>query len=85
MISEQAICTVALLATEELDFTVAAELLFAPTSPLLVGFSALVGSEAELSGFGEVGSSEHAENAPNIAMQDPAKSHFFMFIRAILF
>jgi hypothetical protein len=76
---------------EELDFAVAAELfpvlpsLLPGTLALLFGFSALVGSEAELSGFGDVGSSEHAENAPIIEIREPAKSHFFMFIRAILF
>ena len=83
MISEHAICTFASLAIEELDF--ATEALLPPLSALLSGFPALVGSDPELSGFGDVGSSEHAENAPSIEIREPARSHFFMFIRAILF
>jgi hypothetical protein len=88
MISEQAICG---SSVSEKDDETGVTLLLEPVPPselrgvsLLPGIPALVPDE-ELSGSADVGSSEQAENAPSIAMQDPAKSHFFMFIRAILF
>ena len=89
MISEQAICGWALSAMEELDFTTEPLLpgstALLPGMPsLLPGVPALFGTEEELSGSGEEGLS-HAENAPSIETKVPVKSHFFMFIRAILF
>jgi hypothetical protein len=89
MISEQAICTFALLTIEELEFGVGVALL-PGTSPLLPGISVLLSGTVLLSeSAGPTGSlfesSEHAENAPSIEIRVPVKSHFFMFIRAILF
>jgi hypothetical protein len=83
MISEQAICGSALSAIEELDFAVGWPSLLPGTSPLLSG------TRLPLESTGPTGSllesSEHAVNAPSVEIRVPAKSHFFISIRAILF
>jgi hypothetical protein len=74
---------------EELDFAAGVALL-PGTSPLLPGILPLLSGMVLLPESAGptgslLGSSEHAENAPSIEIRVPVKSHFFMFIRAILF